>query len=103
MRGKLTFGSFIASLAPLVFEAYAQGDAAAAAIIESNVNSAAARISVVKSTVDSIDEIICAGGLFNSSVFFELLSKKVDVPLVLLSIPPVVGACRCARNLVSLC
>lgn len=91
---------YIASLAPLVFEAYAQGDATAAAIIESNVNSVAARISVVKSTVDSIDEIICAGGLFNSSAFFELLSKKVDVPLVLLSIPPVVGACRGARDLV---
>ena len=92
--------SYIASLAPLVFEAYAQGDATAAAIIESNVNSVATRISVAKSTVDSIDEIICAGGLFNSSVFFELLSKKVDVPLVLLSIPPVVGACRGARDLV---
>ena len=95
--------SYIASLAPLVFEAYARGDATAAAIIESNVNSVAARISLAKSTVDSIDEIVCAGGLFNSSAFFELLSKKVDVPLVLLSIPPVVGACRGARNLVSLC
>lgn len=91
---------YIASFAPLVFEAYSQGDSAAAAIIDSNVNSVATRIAVAASTVDSIDEIICAGGLFNSAVFFELLSKKVNVSLSLLNVDPVVGACRCARNLV---
>ena len=92
--------AYVASFAPIVFEAYAEGDLGAKAIIDSNVNAVASRIAAASLAIDKIDEIICAGGLFNSTVFFDLLSKRVDAPLSLLSVPPVVGACRRAMTLI---
>ena len=94
--------TYIASFAPLVFKACGQGDLVALSIIESNAFAVASRLNSAVATLDSslaLDEIICAGGLFNSSLFFELLSQKVDLPLSLLSVPPVLGACRRAIEL----
>ena len=94
--------TYIASFAPLVFKAYEQGDLVALSIIESNALAVASRLNSAVATLDSslaLDEIICSGGLFNSSLFFELLSQKVDMPLSLLSVPPVLGACRRAIEL----
>ena len=90
--------SYIASFAPLVFNAYEKGDTAAVSIINSNVDSVADRIFLAISMYGSVDEIVCAGGLFNSSLFYDLLAKKVDIPLSLLEISPVSGACRCAMR-----
>ena len=98
LKGK----SYIASFAPLVFEACELGDSMALAIIESNVDSVVKRINSALSSLDlftEISEIICAGGLFKSPLFFKLLSARVSVPLTLLSVPPVLGACRCAMGL----
>lgn len=86
--------TYIASLAPLVFEAHDKGDAVASSIIENNVNAVAVRIAMSFAICGEIEEIVCAGGLFNSAVFFEMLSKKIKIPLVRLSISPVLGACR---------
>lgn len=96
--------TYIASFAPLVFDAYEKGDLVARSIIESNASSVAARLNSAIATLDSsliLDEIICAGGLFNSSIFFNLISQSVALPLSLLSIPPVFGACRRAIELFS--
>lgn len=91
--------SYIASLAPIVFEAYDMGDEAASLIIERNANAVIVRISLAMATCGKIDEIVCAGGLFNSSVFFDILSKKIKVPLARLSVSPVIGACRRAMKI----
>ena len=86
--------SYIASFAPIVFEADSMGDMAARRIIESNVQTVAERLSYVKSTVGDVEEIICAGGLFKSKIFFELLSEASEIKLTLLDVPPVRGACN---------
>ena len=87
----------IASFAPLVFEAYRAGDATALSIIESNAEAVALRIKAALESLDeneTIGEIACAGGLFNSHDFYGMLTKRVDVPLTLISVPPSLGACR---------
>ena len=94
---------YVASFAPKVFEAYAQGDKTAQAIIDKNVNSVAAKIAVAVTSVElsePISEIVCAGGLFKSPIFYELLSQKLDFKLKLLDVPPVIGACRRAMSLI---
>ena len=90
--------SYVASFAPLVFEAYEQGDLSASNIIKSNVSavSSAIQAAFAHVKIEAVDEIICAGGLFNSDIFYSLLSKEVNAPLMLLSVPPVLGACRLA-------
>ena len=91
---------YVASFAPIVFEAYEKGDEFAENIIKTNVSAVADILRTALSRVgsESIDEIICAGGLFNSSVFYSLLSKELDIPLTQLSILPALGACRLAMN-----
>ena len=92
--------SYIASFSPIVFDAYEQGDSFAISIINRNIS---AVVSILQSALshvgsESIDEIICAGGLFNSSVFYSLLSKELDIPLTQLSVLPALGACRLAME-----
>ena len=94
--------TYVASFSPLVFEACEQGDVTARQIIERNVATVAERIESALNTacgMSGIEEIICAGGLFNSPIFYELLIGKTQAPLSLLTVPPVMGACRAARRL----
>ena len=86
--------TYIASLAPTVFEAYESGDEQAEKIIESNTDALAKRLELAQARFGNIEEIICGGGLFNSEVFFEMLSKKAQVKLNRISVDQVVGACR---------
>lgn len=92
--------TYIASFAPLVFEADLQGDMAARRIIDMNVELVADRLTFVNSSVGPLDEVVCAGGLFNSPLFFKLLLERTQMPLSLLTLPPVYGACRRAISLV---
>lgn len=97
-RGK----AYIASFAPIAFEAYEAGDEAALAIISANVETVARRIELAIESLaegEQINEIICAGGLFNSPVFYAMLAKRVDTPLTLLTVAPSLGACRRAIDL----
>ena len=91
--------TYIASFAPTVFEAHGQGDLTATAIIDSNASAVASRISTALSLYGSLDEIVCAGGLFNSPLFYDLLAQKTNIPLSLLTDPPVLGACRRAMKI----
>ena len=93
--------TYIASFAPLVFEAFLQGDIEAKAIIDYNVDVVADKLNLLNSSIGPLDEVICAGGLFNSSLFYNLLSKKVKTPLSLLTVPPALGACRRAIALIN--
>ena len=96
-RGK----AYIASFAPLVFEALEQGDKFAKMIVEENAQVVAKRISMAKETWGEISQIVCAGGLFSAPAFYSELSKRVDIPLIIPDISPAMGACRCARSLIS--
>ena len=91
--------TYIASFAPIVFEAASREDEAARTIIEMNVEVVANRLNYVYSSLGDLDEVVCAGGLFNSPLFLELLSKQSKLKLSLLSVPPVIGACRRAMKL----
>ena len=85
---------YIASFAPVVFEAMEQGDSTAETIINSNVDILVARLNRLFSAYPDIDEVVCGGGLFNSKVFFDRLAERTLLPLYRPDIPPVVGACR---------
>ena len=91
--------TYIASFAPIVFEAASREDEAARTIIEMNVEVVANRLNYVYSSLGDLDEVVCAGGLFNSPLFLELLSEQSKLRLSLLSVPPVIGACRRAMKL----
>ena len=93
--------SYIASFAPLVFEALEAGDTDAQRIVEANAQAVADRISLAVRTWGALSQIICAGGLFSSSFFFDALSARVDVPLFVPDVSPAMGACRKALSLVS--
>ena len=58
------------------------------------------RVEFVFEEIGAPDEIVCAGGLLNSYLFYELLSKNIPVPLKRLTVPPVYGACRRAMSLI---
>lgn len=91
---------YIASLAPLVFKAYSLNDNAASMIIDANIEAVCMRVAFAFEEIGAPDEIVCAGGLLNSYLFYELLSKNIPVPLKRLTVPPVYGACRRAMSLI---
>lgn len=90
--------AYIASLAPLVFEAFESGDAVAQRIIEDNAQIVADRISLAIRTWGNLSQIICTGGLFSAPAFLSALSARVDIPLIIPSVSPAMGACRRAME-----
>ena len=90
--------AYIASFAPLVFEALDMGDEFARKIVEDNAQAVADRISLAQKTWGEIEQIVCAGGLFSAPAFFEELSKRVDISLIIPDISPAMGACRKALS-----
>ena len=94
-RGK----SYIASFAPVVFEALDLNDSDAKKIVRNNAQVVADRISLAKNTWGEFSEIVCAGGLFSASAFYDELSARVDIPLTIPDVSPAVGACRRALEL----
>lgn len=90
---------YIASFAPIVFTALEQGSPIAREIIDSNADLVADRVSLALSRHLNINELVCAGGLFNSSVFFDALKARISIPLYLPDCPPSLGAVRLAKKL----
>lgn len=90
---------YIASFAPLVFEALRQGDPLACSILDLNTDILASRLALVKAEIGNIDEVVCAGGLFKAPEFLESLASKTDLRLFVPDVQPVVGACRRALRL----
>ena len=91
---------YIASFAPVVFEAFDMGDEVALSIIESNARAVASRLLLARSSYGDIDCVVCTGGLFSNRIFFNMLSEKIDMPLLIPDVSPAVGACRRALELV---
>lgn len=96
--------AYIASFAPLVFEAAAQGDAQAESIVEKSAEAVCRRLDYARKLYRAGGELVCGGGLFNSSAFSELISEKAEkigFQTYIPKLPQSYGACVKARNLVS--
>lgn len=92
--------AYIASFAPIVFEALDMGDKTALRIAQENAQAVANRISLAVSAFGEIERIVCAGGLFLAPAFFSELSNRVDIPLIIPDISPAMGACRKALSMI---
>jgi N-acetylglucosamine kinase-like BadF-type ATPase len=92
--------AFVASFAPLVFEAAAAGDGAARAILEDNVRAFAAALNHAAQAYDCGDTVVVSGGIAANAAFGELLKRELKpaLRLVVPSYPQVLGACfNCVR------
>lgn len=92
--------AYIASFAPIVFKALDQGSPLALSIINSNADAVAQRLSSALTEHTSLNELVCAGGLFNSPVFKSALVSRTSVPLFIPDCPPSLGAVRLAKRLI---
>ena len=83
--------AYIASFAPIVFKALDQGSPLALSIINSNADAVAQRLSSALAEHTPLNELVCAGGLFNSPVFKSALVSRTSVPLFIPDCPPSLG------------
>ncbi|MBE6612154.1 MAG: XRE family transcriptional regulator [Ruminococcaceae bacterium] len=92
-RGK----SFIASLAPQVFRAYADGDRTAETILRENAAGLAKLIDAARGRHGDFREIIACGGIFehHRTAFEPMIAQHLTSPLAFVypELPPVYGAC----------
>jgi N-acetylglucosamine kinase-like BadF-type ATPase len=88
--------SYIAGFAPLVFKAYAAGDAIAERIIDENISRLAMLINnAIK--ISGNTNVIACGGLFEhfGDTLFSILNKKSpEANFVVPDLPPIYGACK---------
>ena len=93
--------SFIASFAPIVFEAYKAGDKCSSQILESYTKSVADLLEFSLSNFDCGDTVVLAGGLFSDgTILLDLITKhlKRKVNFILPKLPQIYGACyKCLR------
>ena len=92
--------AFVASFAPLAFEADAVGDAVAQDILVKNARAFAQVLNHAASAFDCGDTVVVSGGIATNARFGELLKRelKPELKLVVPSCPQVVGACiNCSR------
>lgn len=92
--------AFVASFAPLAFEAEAAGDTVAQDILVRNARAFAKVLNHAASAFDCGDTIVVSGGIATNVRFGELLKRELQsgLKLVVPSCPQVVGACiNCAR------
>ena len=92
--------AFVASFAPLAFEADAAGDAVARGILVENARAFAKVLNCAAESHDCGDVVVVSGGIATNAAFGKLLKQelKPGLKLVVPSSPQVVGACiNCAR------
>ena len=92
--------AFVASFAPLAFEADATGDEVARSILVSNAHAFAKLLNRAAELYDCGNEVVVSGGIATNARFGELLAKELNkgLRLVVPSCPQVIGACiNCAR------
>ena len=92
--------AFVASFAPLAFEADAAGDAIAKDILVANARAFASVLNRAAAIHDCGDEVVVSGGIAANPRFAELLAKELapGLRLSVPSCPQVAGACiNCAR------
>ncbi len=94
----------VAKYAPLVFEAYKNGDIVAKRIIERNMAVVAEKIEYAASLLNQDKvKVVIAGGLTKESSLIGLIQSKMKAPqkytIETLSEPPVNGAVKLAKKL----
>jgi len=85
--------SYIASLAPIVVEAAAEGDACALQVLDQNADRLAALIRTAVKRFGTPEEFVAAGSFFKNNLFRTMVEEKADVHLTMPEAPPVYGAC----------
>ena len=87
---------YIASFAPIVFEAYREGDGNAAQIIDRSASALASLLNSGVRLYGAKPIAVASGGIFEhyTDVILELMSKYTEVELKICDLPPVFGACR---------
>jgi N-acetylglucosamine kinase-like BadF-type ATPase len=92
---------YIASLAPVVFEAYQNGDTEAARIIEKNAKALSELLCAGVRLYGAKQTAIASGGIFEhySDILLEYMRRYTSVKLTICDLPPVYGACRKAVSL----
>jgi N-acetylglucosamine kinase-like BadF-type ATPase len=87
---------YIASLAPLVFEAYGQGDPAAVAIVDRTARRLAELLQTGATHYGVRKKAVAGGGLFEhfGAILLPLLETYTDVTVAVCDLPPLYGACR---------
>ena len=94
--------AFIASFAPIAFEAYAKGDAAAERILRSHAGYLADMIQAAAKMYDCGKTVVLSGSIFtNVAAFLQMLKDGItmDLQFEVPSQPPVYGACVLACEL----
>lgn len=93
--------AFTASAASLVFDAYRNGDAVAAEIIERNADSLADTVNFAHSRFRHIKTVIMSGSIITKNEDFQVLVNRrlsPDLKTIVPKAPPVIGACvLCSR------
>lgn len=93
--------SLIASFAPLVFEAYKQGDKCSKKILRNYTKSVAELLDYSLATYDCGNDIVLAGGLFaDGTILVDLISKYINskANFIIPTLPQIYGACyKCLR------
>ena len=93
--------SFVASFAPIVFEAYKMKDAAAKKIIEGNARETAEIISASRHHLDETDKTVICGGLCKQKDILNQYIREYlteEIPLVFSDEPIVNGALFLAKS-----
>lgn len=94
--------AFIASFAPLAFEAYGKGDGVAEKFLQENAAYLADMIGAAARIYDCGNTVVLAGSVFASEpAFLQMLRKKLpqNLHIELSAHPPVYGACLMACEL----
>jgi len=92
---------YIASFAPLVFEAYLEGDSAAEEILQKTIDGISVLIRHVHERYDCGNTLILAGGLTAyRDVFIKMLTPRLwkGAEILFPALPPIYGACLCAMQ-----
>ena len=95
--------AYIASFARMTVECAESGDETAVAIVNDSISALARRVEKAIELYGDNLELICGGGLFNSSYFSSLLSAELEKYGVSIYIPEhsqIFGACVRAAKLV---
>ena len=93
--------AYIASLAPVVFDAYREGDSNAEAIIERNARALAELLNRGVELYGVKPTAVASGGIFEhyGDIMLEKIEKYCDVKITVNKLPPVYGACKSALRL----
>ncbi|MBR5587041.1 MAG: helix-turn-helix domain-containing protein [Clostridia bacterium] len=88
---------FIASFAPLVFDAYEKGDRMAEEIIRKSADRIAFLINEQCRRYQNLDKVVISGGIIRAGggVYKNFIEEKMEqkIPIIVPELPPIYGAC----------